>query len=183
MRSVRRSVTRMVVFPSPFFFVGGAAKTVVIRYAVVLSEPLLPDRWIVLVDPSLDAFACVVTPQLMDPYRLLPSRRSDRPVLALRIKAVVIAALPEFALELLDGQAQCNRLIDRLPRNVIPCRHSCMLHLVNVGAHSFAFRVLDNRQSVLQTYPVGGITQQSGVGLAAVELMAVTERHTVDDDV
>ena len=82
------------------------AKIVVCRHPVVLPQSLLSDRRIILIDAPLDSLSGVVLTKLMDTDRFLPARRRNRPVLALRIEAIVIAALSEFRLEFLDGQAE-----------------------------------------------------------------------------
>ena len=76
--------------------VDAPAEIVVCRHPVILPQPLLSYRRIILVDAPFYSLAGVVLAKLMDSDRLLPPRRRDRPVLALRIEAVVVSSFPEF---------------------------------------------------------------------------------------
>lgn len=97
-------VTKLVAVPEVEFLesasshdvIDAPAQVVVVRSAIGLPQSLLPDRRIVLIDTPLDTLARVVLAELMDADSLLSSRRSDSPVLALRIEAVVVAALTKL---------------------------------------------------------------------------------------
>ena len=78
---------------APHDVVDAPAQVVVIRFMILLPEPLCSYRRIVLIDPPFDSLTGVVIAKLMDPYRLRPSRRSDSPVLSLQIEAVAVTAL------------------------------------------------------------------------------------------
>ena len=86
--------------------VDAPTKVVLIRDAIALPDPLCPHRRIVIVDTPLYTLARIVIAKLMDTYRFLPTRRSDRPVLALRIKAIAVSPLAKFILEFFYRQAE-----------------------------------------------------------------------------
>ena len=74
-------------------------RNTLIWLAILLPQSFRPYRRVIVIDPPLYALPGVTISELMDADRLFAAGRCYRPVLPLRIEAVVVAALPEFIFE------------------------------------------------------------------------------------
>ena len=119
----------------------------------------------------------------MDAYRLLPSRWSYRPVLSIRVESVIVSALSEFRLELLERKAECDRFIYCLTCNIIFGRHTGSLHLVKVWSDASSFWLLYNRQPMLKTDTVWSISELLIHIPAVMKFPPVIEWNWIDHNV